>query len=133
MLTPSLIEGNYMDPQQQAFIEVLQKSVSVIDSARTEQGWTAGAVALVLVLCILALGWMVRRLCIQVDELQMWRANVLQGQIESTVKALDLSSDGLTCFARKFDEHTAAIKDNTHAVHALRDAIRKAPCARALE
>lgn len=122
-----------MDPQQQAFIEVLQKSVSVIDSARTEQGWTAGAVALVLVLCILALGWMVRRLCVQVDELQLWRANVLQGQLESTVKALDLSADGLAIFGRKVEENTAAVNNNTQAIHAFRDAIKQAPCGRSTE
>ena len=122
-----------MDPQQQAFLDVLQNSVSVIESARTEQGWTAGAVALILVLAMLALGWMVRRLCSQVDELQRWRANVLQGQIESTIKALDVSADGLAGFGLKVQENTLAVNGNTQAVHALRDAIRAAPCGRDLQ
>lgn len=117
-----------MDMQQQAFLEVVQKSVSVIEAARTEQGWTAGAVALVLVLCILGLGWMVRRLCVQVDEFSKWRNQVLQGQVETTVRALELSTNGLQIFGQRFDANTAALHENTVAVHSLRDAIRSAPC-----
>ena len=122
-----------MDPQQQAFVEVLQKSVNVIETAQVEQGWTAGAVAMILILAMLALGWMVRRLCLQVDELVRWRANVLQGQIESTVKALDVSADGLASFGQKVQENTLAVNGNTQAVHSLRDAIRAAPCGRDLQ
>lgn len=122
-----------MDPQQQAFLEVLQKSVSVIEAARTEQGWTAGAVALVLILAIMGLAWMVRRLVLQVDEFGRWRSQVLQGQVESTTKALEMSAAGIDRFGRRIDQNTSALHDNTVAVHSLRDAIRAQPCGRSLE
>jgi hypothetical protein len=119
-----------MDPQSQALLQVLQESLGVIQQARAEQGWTAGAVALVLGLAIAGLGWMVRRLVLDVRELNGWRANVLQGQIETTTRALDASSSGMAKVGTELQENTTALRETTGAVHSLRDAIRLAPCGR---
>lgn len=117
-----------MDPQSEALLQVLRQSVAVIEQARTEQGWTAGAVALVLVICIIGLAWMVRRLCVQVDEFGVWRNAVLQGQVESTTRALDATSTGLGRFGEQLEDATKAVQDNTRAVHGLREAVQAAPC-----
>ena len=117
-----------MDPQQQAFLSLLQQAAEVIQQARAEQGWTAGAVALVLTICILGLGWMIRRLWLQVDELSAWRTNLLQGQVQDTTRALTTSSAGLDRFGTRIEEAAEAVKHNTEAVHGLREAIRTAPC-----
>lgn len=117
-----------MDRQQQAFLEVLQQAVGVIQQARTEQGWTAGAVALILLFCILGLAWMVRRLCVQVDEMSRWRTNLLQGQVEETTRALTTASTEIEQFGGRIAENTFAVKDNTRAVCGLREAIQAAPC-----
>lgn len=117
-----------MTDESTALLQVLQQSVQVIEQARAEQGWTAGAVALVLLVCILGLGWMVRRLVHQVDEFGQWRQNVLQGQVEHTTKALEISASGLDQFGKRLDVNTSALRDNTAAVHGLREAIRDAPC-----
>lgn len=117
-----------MDPQQQAFLSLLQQAAEVIQQARTEQGWTAGAVALVLVICILGLGWLVRRLSLQVDELSLWRTNLLQDQVQDTTRALTTSSAGLERFGARLDDAASAVKENTVAVHGLRETIQHAPC-----
>lgn len=122
-----------MDSQQQAFVDVVQQAVQTIEQARTEQGWTAGAVALVLLFCIVGLAWMVRRLCLQVDEFGNWRQTVLQGQVENTTRALELSASGLDQFGHRLDANTSALRENTGAVRALGDAIRAAPCGRDME
>lgn len=122
-----------MDPQQQAMMQFVEQAAQTIQQARSEQGWTAGAVALVLLACILGLGWMVRRLVHQVDEFGRWRNNVLQGQVEHTTKALEMSATGLDQFGHRLDANTLALRENTGAVRSLGDAIRKAPCGRGIE
>lgn len=119
-----------MDSQTQALVQILEQSVRVVEQARTEQGWTAGAVALILLIAILGLAWMVRRLYFAVDELSKWRANILQGQIESTTRALASTSSGLDQFGRQLETNTGALRENTGAVHSLREVIAAAPCGR---
>ena len=122
-----------MDTQQQAYLELIRESAQVIQQARTEQGWTAGAVALVLVVAILGLAWLVRRLDFRVDELSQWRSNVLTTQVESTVRAMETCNAHVDAFGHRLDGNTNALRDNTTAVHSLRDAIRAAPCGVALQ
>jgi hypothetical protein len=110
-----------MSPEQQAFLQVLQESVAVIQQARAEQGWTAGAVALVLVICVLGLGWMVRRLCVRTDKFEDWRQQVLTGQVETTTRALDAAAAGL-------DQTASVVAKNTDAVYTLTRVIEAAPC-----
>jgi hypothetical protein len=117
-----------MDPKSEAIVQVLQQSVAVIEQARTEQGWTAGAVALVLLVAIVGLGWMVRRLCLQVDEFNTWRNAVMQGQVETTTRALDSAATGMDKFGQRIDQAAQAVRENTAAVLAVKDAIREAPC-----
>lgn len=117
-----------MDPQQTAILELLRQSADVINQARTEQGWTAGAVALVLVICIVGLAWMVRRLCIQVDEFAHWRHTILQHQVEDTTRALTAAATGMEEVGQRVDSAASAVKENTYAVHGLREAIQAAPC-----
>ena len=122
-----------MEPQQQeALVQFVEQAAQTIQQARAEQGWTAGAVALVLLVCIIGLAWMVRRLVHQVDEFGRWRNNVLQGQVEHTTRALEMSATGLDQFGHRLDANTLALRENTGAVRSLGDAIRKAPCGRDL-
>lgn len=129
-----------MQVNQAELVDALTEAMDrAAQHAHEAEGWTGEITVIVLgalgVGMGLLFGWFVKAVQKQMtsqqahlEELQKWRAQVVEGQLETTTAALKDAASKSSSVTGKLAANTTAIENNTAALDRLKQAIHNAPC-----